>query len=117
MLSKTFSWLKICNIFQTFPLSHVRSFCFLFLILVCTPSHIPIQCGQNMNFTNLLPLLIEEQSYDGIAATKTLTLPHPGLAEIPLVDSDLIIFAGGSYFCTSEACFQVGYIITGFQTL
>lgn len=102
MLPKTFSLLKICKIFQPLLLSLVRSFCFLLLIL---PSHIFIQCYKNVNPTNF-PLLNEEQLHDYIAATQTLTILHPGVDEIPLIDADLILFADGSYLCISEGVFR-----------
>lgn len=50
-----------------------------------------------------------------IAATETSNHPHPGLAEIPLVDPDLILSADGSYLHTPKQCFQVKYTITNFQ--
>ena len=93
--------------FQPLPLPVVKSFCFLYLALLCISFQILIQCYQKLHPTSLLPLLTEEPSYDCIAATQTLTLPHPGLSELPVVDAHSIIFDDVSHLGTTEGGFQV----------
>lgn len=109
---KSFYWFKVCNSFQPFHLSLVRSFCFLFLTLLSIPSYIPTQYCQNLYSTELLPLLTEEQSHDCIAATQILTLPHPGLVEILLIAP---YFIDSSYLCMSEDGFCVEFTTTDFK--
>ncbi|CAM4434662.1 unnamed protein product [Lepidochelys kempii] len=80
-------------------------------LLLLSASHITIKCCSWLNPATLLPLPSDGEPHDCLATVSAITVPRPDLSDVPLPNSDLVLFTDGSCYRNDQGHLLAGYTV------
>ncbi|CAM4612998.1 unnamed protein product [Caretta caretta] len=80
-------------------------------LLLLSASHITIKRCSRLNPATLLPLPSDGEPHDCLATVSAITVPRPDLSDVPLPNSDLVLFTDGSCYRNDQAHLLAGYAV------
>ncbi|CAM4585544.1 unnamed protein product [Caretta caretta] len=80
-------------------------------LLLLSASHITIKRCSRLNPATLLPLPSDGEPHDCLATVSAITVPRPDLSDVPLPNSDLVLFTDGSCYRNDQGHLLARYAV------
>ncbi|KAG6933157.1 hypothetical protein G0U57_019955, partial [Chelydra serpentina] len=80
-------------------------------LLLVSASYITVKRCSQLNPATLLPLSNDGDPHDCLATVSAVTVPRSDLSDVPLPNSDLVLFTDGSCFQDNQGRLLAGYAV------